>query len=168
MFTKEGKPCNGKCPLLQRLFYAKNSSLILVILDLEGRVELINDVLKDKLDIKYPQDILGTYWLDNFIPKDERQVVMEIFNETASSKKSNFINHVRNPNGLVEILVAWDNFSFNNSICCIGMDITNIEKLSVRTSDQTDIEFMFTGLSRNINRLKDVREKYSNNCIESH
>lgn len=111
--------------------YLDVAGVMLVSLDKAGIVQLINPKGCDILG--YPEDeIIGTNWFDNFIPKPEREHIKEVakkvFKGEIESVKQ-YENYILNKSGK-EILIGWTNELIEDSegkiigVLSSGEDIT--------------------------------------------
>ena len=87
----------------------ENLELLMVGLDLEGRVNFINPYFTRLTGFK-SEEVLGKYWFDHFLPETERSQVKALFRKaiTQGGIRSNYQNQIILKSGEM-LLVNWSN-----------------------------------------------------------
>lgn len=117
--------------------YIDVAGVMIIGLDVDGYVVLVNNKAKEILNDK---NIIGKKWIDNYIPKDERKKVLEVFKKHIldKNKKDAVVeNHVLTKDKKLR-LIHWHNVSLKDEKGKIigtlssGEDITKEKKTELK------------------------------------
>jgi two-component system CheB/CheR fusion protein len=121
----------------QMLLYLEVSGLIIVILDKNANIVSVNSAGSALLGLSR-DEIVGLNWFDNFIDKQVRLEVKQVFSDMINEKIgsiSHYINKIVDANK-TEHLVSWNNAMYRDEngtiigIIAIGNDVTQEESLT--------------------------------------
>jgi PAS domain S-box-containing protein len=131
--------------------YLNLSGVIFVILNPEGRVDLINKKGCEVLGYR-EKNIIGKSWFDNFIPKRIKSNIKKVFKDVISGKEK-YSDYFENPiitKSGDERIIAWYNTVFTDKDGNIiqtlsqGVDITDKKKAEEATNRAfSDLEQIF-------------------------
>lgn len=127
--------------------YLDIAAIMIVAIDENGKVTLINKTGCDVLG--FPEnEIVGSNWFDSFIPREDRQTILKMFNKMISGKipcVDYFENPVVTKDGDKRV-IAWHNTLLRNDDGKISGTLSSGEDITVRTLAER--------------RLKETHEKY--------
>ncbi len=155
------------------------AEVILLVLDKEGKVELINKKTCDVLGYKR-EEIIGKKWLDNFVPGKVKEGFQKLFNKSVSSdEKIKDYEYHENPvitKEGEERYIAWHNKIFTDDdgnflfMLSSGQDLTkrkDEEKIQQVISDileasntESDLNEFFKFIHKSISKLMPAENFY--------
>lgn len=116
--------------------YFDTATVIMLVLDIDGKVTLINEKGCDILGYK-KEEIEGKNWFDNFVPESIRKEVRSVFHRVANAEEGllgYYENFVIAKSG-EERLIAWNNTVLKDSagkvtsVLSSGDDITERKRM---------------------------------------
>lgn len=129
--------------------YFDLAQVILVILNSEGKIELINQKGCEILGYS-KEELIGKYWFD-FIPKHQKEDVKKVFESIINGKLEpfeSFENFIVNAHGEYK-LISWRNTYMkdengNISVLSSGIDVTEVRKRHIYTKKMKEVyELLF-------------------------
>ena len=155
------------------------AEIILLVLDKDGKVELINKKACDVLGFER-EEIIGKKWIENFVPIKMRENLYSIYNKVSQEKGSEFeFEYHENPiltkNG-EERYIAWHNKIFKDEagkflfMLSSGQDLTEqkdeekiqyvISEILEASNTEADMIEFFTFIHNSIKKLMPAENFY--------
>ena len=126
--------------------YANTSGTLLLTLDRDGNITMVNREGANFLKTRQ-KDLIGKNWIENFIPKEQREEMQTVFASIISGDQllvSHYKNYIIDTKG-TQHLLSWTNHYIKDEggtitgVISSGIDITQEEALSKQLFEQENL-----------------------------